>query len=367
VERAKEPGDRAREARDGDRRDTPPREMFRSRRESRAGMRPAEPSPFLGVVTAPVPPALAAQLGLPEGFGLLVEEVLPESPAQAAGLKRFDVLKLLNEQQLISVEQLTTLVRSMGKEAEVKVTFLRGGQEQKASMKLAEKMLPPSLAGPENVLKHRLLEFGDIGRGAREAGEQHEQMRRFQQRMKNFKEEMERYQAQIREYQKAAGKQFPHPPTPPQLPIPQQPPLGDVFRSRENLLHELRPGGAAEVRIYQPDGRTTFQTNNARVKLNDDDGEFELATTDGKRTLTAKNRTGETVFTGPIDTPEQLARVPAPFASKIQFLADQKGLQLQGDRIEVNTAKAGSSSAPAPAPAPETPTAGDAEKERAVQ
>ena len=344
-----------RERREGPRRENPLR-MLRGDRHSAHRL---EPSAFLGIVTAPVAPALAAQLGLREGFGLLVEEVAPDSPAQAAGLKRYDVLKLLNEQQLVDVAQLTTLVRGMGKDAEVTVTFLRGGQEQKATVKLAEKMLPPSRPGADFALEHRLLDFGDFPRGAREAGEQHEQMRRFQEeRMKTFQEEMERYQVRMREWQKAAGKAFPNPPLPPQ---PPQPPQGDVFKSRENLLHELRPGGAAEVRIYQPDGRTTFQTNNARVTMSHEGGELELVTTNGRRTFTAKDAAGGTIFSGPVDTAEQRERIPAPLAGKLELLADPNTVKL---RVDGSEASASSSSTLPPAPAPEKPVDRDAAKHR---
>ena len=46
-----------------------------------------KPTPYVGVVTSPVPPALAAQLGLGEGFGVVVDEVVPDSPAKAAGIE----------------------------------------------------------------------------------------------------------------------------------------------------------------------------------------------------------------------------------------------------------------------------------------
>jgi S1-C subfamily serine protease len=42
---------------------------------------PNKPQPFLGVVTDPLEPALSAQLGLTNGLGLIVNHVLPDSPA----------------------------------------------------------------------------------------------------------------------------------------------------------------------------------------------------------------------------------------------------------------------------------------------
>src|SRR2546423_14739718 len=52
--------------------------------------RPKEPVTFLGVETSNVPRVLSEQLGLPQGFGLVVDYVVPNSPAAAAGLQPSD-------------------------------------------------------------------------------------------------------------------------------------------------------------------------------------------------------------------------------------------------------------------------------------
>ncbi|MBK8091629.1 MAG: PDZ domain-containing protein [Verrucomicrobiaceae bacterium] len=67
---------------------------------------------YLGVLTRDVPEELRTQFSLAEGFGLLVEDVMPGSPAATAGLKHHDVLLKLADQQLVNAEQLLTLVRS---------------------------------------------------------------------------------------------------------------------------------------------------------------------------------------------------------------------------------------------------------------
>ena len=55
-----------------------------------------ESATFLGVETSPVSPTLTAQLGLQEGAGLVVNHVVPDSPA-AAALKQPTIYE--NEQQ----------------------------------------------------------------------------------------------------------------------------------------------------------------------------------------------------------------------------------------------------------------------------
>src|SRR5687768_16620703 len=61
---------------------------------------------YLGVACSPVSEVLRRQLKLPEGTGLVVDYVEPESPAQTAGIDPHDVLIRLNEQILVNPPQL---------------------------------------------------------------------------------------------------------------------------------------------------------------------------------------------------------------------------------------------------------------------
>lgn len=99
---------------------------------------PHEPVTFLGLTATPAPQALTEQLGLPSGFGLVVESVVPDSPAAAAGVQPYDLLQMLNDQKLTGSEQLAALVRSFPEGATVSLTLLRKGQEQKLTAKLGK-------------------------------------------------------------------------------------------------------------------------------------------------------------------------------------------------------------------------------------
>src|SRR6516225_2640488 len=56
---------------------------------------PKVPVIFLGVESSPVPSVLSEQMGLPKGFGLVVDYVVPDSPAATAGVQQNDILKML--------------------------------------------------------------------------------------------------------------------------------------------------------------------------------------------------------------------------------------------------------------------------------
>ena len=100
---------------------------------------PKVPVTFLGVETSEVPRVVSEQLGLPKGFGLVVDYVVPDGPAAAAGVQQSDILKMLNDQILMEPDQLGKLIRSYPEGTNVILTILRKGQETKITVKLAKK------------------------------------------------------------------------------------------------------------------------------------------------------------------------------------------------------------------------------------
>src|SRR5213080_4751212 len=100
------------------------------------------PVTYLGVETSDVPRVVSEQLGLAKGFGLVVDYVVPDGPAAAAGVQQNDILKMLNDQILTEPDQLAKLVRSFAEGTNVTLTILRKGQEQKITVKLTKKEVP---------------------------------------------------------------------------------------------------------------------------------------------------------------------------------------------------------------------------------
>jgi S1-C subfamily serine protease len=61
---------------------------------------PDAPKHWIGILGGPVTPELRAHLDIPEGQGLLIRQVVPDSPAIKAGLEKFDVLLRANDTDL---------------------------------------------------------------------------------------------------------------------------------------------------------------------------------------------------------------------------------------------------------------------------
>jgi membrane-associated protease RseP (regulator of RpoE activity) len=107
---------------------------------------------FIGVECFAVPPAIQAHLRLPEGQGLLVLHVLPDSPATKAGLREHDVLVKANARTLGSVQDLVAAVDA-AKQTKLKLEVLRAGRTITVEVQPAPR--PESLQGEDdmNVLR----------------------------------------------------------------------------------------------------------------------------------------------------------------------------------------------------------------------
>src|SRR5213593_1484507 len=136
---------------------------------------PKVPMTFLGVETSQVPDVVSEQLGMAKGLGLVVEYVVPNSPAAAAGIQQNDILKMLNDQILMEPSQLRKLLQTFSEGTDVTLTILRTGQEQKITVKLVKKEMPKrdSLAPRGNHdWDWDFDETGDVGEQMKEMKQQ---------------------------------------------------------------------------------------------------------------------------------------------------------------------------------------------------
>ena len=93
---------------------------------------------YLGILFGPVSDALYDQLPqLPQGHGVLVTQVLADSPAEKAGLRRNDIVLQYDEKKIRDCDDLVRSLQADRPGRTVKLTFLRGGKERTADAALA--------------------------------------------------------------------------------------------------------------------------------------------------------------------------------------------------------------------------------------
>jgi putative serine protease PepD len=89
---------------------------------------------FFGLATVPIPPAAAAQAGVPEG--LYVQAVTPGGPAAMAGLRAEDIITTIDGQPATSNIQLQELTLTKKPGDTVSIGYSRAGQSATATVTL---------------------------------------------------------------------------------------------------------------------------------------------------------------------------------------------------------------------------------------
>ncbi len=88
---------------------------------------------YLGISPDPSPVTddLTEQLGLPKGTrGVVISDVIPESPADKAGLKRTDFVLSINDHVIASPEELRLIIAQILPGSVAKVKIMRDGKEK---------------------------------------------------------------------------------------------------------------------------------------------------------------------------------------------------------------------------------------------
>lgn len=252
------------------------------------------PVTFLGVETSEVPSVVSEQLGLAKGFGLVVDYVVPDGPAATAGVQQNDIIKMLNDQILTEPDQLAKLVRSYSEGTNVTLTLLRKGKEQKVTAKLIKKEVPQHPEFGPGHHRHSGSPFGDQDFGMNDVREQ----------MQDLKE---RFGDQTRGVIHDAVMKA----------------RDEAMRAREQVK---RAGN--QIRILSKDQAalraTKIDIGRAQIVFSDDKGEMKLEIVDGKKMLTAKDQQGKLLFSGPVETKEDLDKIPAEVRQRYDKLQENE-------------------------------------------
>src|SRR6266540_2144355 len=251
---------------------------------------PKVPMVFLGVETSQVPTVVSEQLGLAKGLGLVVDYVVPNGPAAAAGIQQNDILKMLNDQILIEPSQLRKLLQTFSEGTEVTLTILRKGKEQKITAKLAKKEVPQRhslVPGGNHDWHWDFDETGDLG----------EQMQDLKEQLKD----------QLGDAQRGIIR-------------------GAVMQAHEaaRRAREDARRAAQEIRILSRDNgalrATKIDLGKAQIVFSDDKGELKLENIDGKKLVTVKDPQGKLLFSGPVETKEDIDKLPADVRERYEKL-----------------------------------------------
>jgi serine protease Do len=93
---------------------------------------------YLGVGIQDLTPDMAAKFNAPDHLGALVRDVTPDSPGEAAGLQRGDVIREVNGDRVRDTRELRLKISGTAPGESVKLAVLRDGSEKALTAKLGE-------------------------------------------------------------------------------------------------------------------------------------------------------------------------------------------------------------------------------------
>jgi hypothetical protein len=271
---------------------------------------------WLGVSTEEVSEALASQLALESGEGLVVTYLAEDSPAAKAGLKRNDVLVEFGEQMLVHPAQLRKLVK-MHKEGDtVKLALYRSGKKQIVSVTLGKTARGRLLGDADDSWREGLqnlnLQIKDlkIGENVRE------HMKELHDSLAHAGVDKQKLRLEVQLGMEQARKA-----------------LQEALRGTTNAnwmvgnigkeIEELARSGMGMGK----DTTVTVQKDRKSIKTmvkTDAAGSYVLIATPKKR-LSAHDNDGKLLFDGEIETPAQQDKVPREVWEKVKPMLEQLG------------------------------------------
>jgi hypothetical protein len=284
---------------------------------------------WLGVATEEAPEALAAQLELPAGSGLIVTFVAEQSPAARLGLQKNDVLVQFDDQALVLPAQLRKLVRVHNEGETVKLAFYHAGKRMTKSVTLAKAPAPTTwdhLRQMQGDVKglHRDFQNMYTDQALRE------QAKELSQELRNLKLDETReavqkairdikldkdVQAEIRGSLDEASKA-----------------VQEAMRSLTNaeigpaihkVLEDLaRSGVSADTK---PSVTVRSTEHGAKSLVQADESGTIVLVSNPRLHLTAHDRDGKLLFDGEVETADQRAKVPRELWEKVEPLLEKMG------------------------------------------
>lgn len=265
---------------------------------------------FLGIATVPVPEEVRAHIDLAPGAGLMVMFVEPESPAAKAGLVKSDILVKLGDQLLVNHDQLSTLIHAAKAGDEISLDVIHAGKHATIKVTLTSKPVRRQeiFIRPERfpIRPEARPDHPDFDRPGFDPDEMPRQIDRIERQLRESglnDEQIDRIMDRLRDQMHRMNELHADHPRPPH----------ELDRERP------RPEGD------RPPGTQTH----AKVSYNDDDHKLLMTIENGHKHLHAETHDGKQVFDGPVDTPEQREKIPAPIREKLERLENQTRIDIR--------------------------------------
>ncbi len=249
-----------------------------------------EKKPYLGVLMAEVSPALQTHLNLEAKKGLMVQKVVKASPAAEAGLKAYDILLKVNGEDLVAGEALSDTINKFKIGDELMLEFIRGGEAGSAQVVLGETHEQLSM----DELKERIrLKPDDIQGG--DVDDIRVDL------FKDMDEDFKRLRKQMMDmHRRRLGNS------------------GNIDDKLQQMLERI---------ARQPQGPNNFQfkgSTSSMMSSSDRVHRIQVKVQDGHKTAVVTDMKGNKIFDGPINTDEEINKIPEGVRAKVMKIGKLK-------------------------------------------
>ncbi len=296
---------------------------------------------FLGIGFHMVPPEVAEYLELGKKPGVVVREVLKDTPAAKAGLKKRDILRAVNGKPVANPEAFARFMGSFHEGDVLKIDYIRAGRPETVEVRLAARpkemvRIPPE--GPRTFHLHPRIEQGSgkiILRWRDAQGKEHEEVIRgpfegfpdrfdfdldFDFQMPDLGFDPEGIKRHIEESMKKAKKHF------------------ERFSEKVQKKHEEARGklhSGVKIEALPGSDSRTVVVKKSTAFVTSNDGEYEISIRIEDDTKTVSVKKGDAVLAE--DLPfEKIDTLPEDVQKKIKEL--EKGIDIEVKSIEVQPA-----------------------------
>jgi serine protease Do len=118
----------------------------------------------IGITAMNITPEMAKVLRLPHDYGVIMADIIPDGPADKAGLKQGDVIVTLNGKSIIQARELQNAIYSQALDNQVAMTVNRDGQELSFNVPVIERHDDPQrFADMVDREKNQISRLGVFG------------------------------------------------------------------------------------------------------------------------------------------------------------------------------------------------------------
>lgn len=276
---------------------------------------------WMGIVPAPVPEALVAQLELDGNPGILVRSVGPSSPAKKAGILPYDILLQVNGKPIRAAEDIIKSISANKPGDSVDVDIIRGSKRQTLKVPLEKR--PENLAKVDGImsegnandqnpadersdaklasrLKTKILPLVKSKNMDKLTPDLARKLQELQDKLidetTSFNEDLDNMDEQVKQLVMPLLKQG-------------VPKVRSHLSQLQDILDEVEnnPG----VR------NLTHSASNAVINIRDNEGSIHLNKTNDNTTVSVKDSTGKVLYDGPYNTDEDKSKVPAEVRQRL--------------------------------------------------